>query len=347
MGIYPKTNSKGLPTGKYLVEVTANGRRVRKTAESLQEARRTEEGLRYRGRHESRSAGFSEASRGTTGYLAAAGSYTVGNLARDALVVWSESRDRRQSEQRFLTVCDVLGYHTPLAAVRTAALDDVVATLRARSLGPKTIHRYLAAFSAALRWAVSRDYLAGMPIVPWPKVGPGKDVVVSPADELRMVEYLEKAGALDVALVWKVLMATGARVGEVLELDPGSIGRDSLTFRGTKNGDDRTVPAPADLCEKAYHMAQVGWPTYRRVSLAFHRARADLQLPYAITPHVLRHTVGTRLSDAGVSVPTIGALLGHRSPRTTMGYIHPQRDAMKAAVALLTTTKGEKRDDKD
>ena len=334
MTIYPKHNRLGNPTGSYLVEVTRNGKRTRMTVRGLEEAKEAEQFLlaRYVPPDTVRPpAAFSGAPRGHL-------PYTVGRLSRDARVIWRGTKDEAQSSQRFLAVCDILGTDTPLAEVRTGALDAVVETLTARGLLPRTVHRYLAAFSAALRWALERDHIIGMPVIPWPDQGrPKVRTPISRDDEAAMLERLAKSGSPDVHLIANVLLATGARIGEILALEPADIdeANEVVTFRDTKNGDDRQVPLEAALCGRLRALALVGMPTYRRISLAFHKARKRAGIAEPVTPHVMRHTVATRLSDASVSVPTIGRMLGHRSTRTTEGYIHPEREAIKSASKVL------------
>jgi len=41
-----------------------------------------------------------------------------------------------------------------------------------------------------------------------------------------------------------------------------------------------------------------------------------------LTPHKLRHAFASAAEDVGLSVPTIGALLGHADSGVTQGYIH-------------------------
>jgi site-specific recombinase XerD len=54
----------------------------------------------------------------------------------------------------------------------------------------------------------------------------------------------------------------------------------------------------------------------------------------------LRHTYASVLASSGLSLPIIGALLGHTQPGTTARYAHllddPLRAATERAAAVIT-----------
>jgi integrase len=50
--------------------------------------------------------------------------------------------------------------------------------------------------------------------------------------------------------------------------------------------------------------------------------------------HDLRHTVGTRLTDAGVPLQAIAKLLGHTTIRVTERYSHPEESVKKGTDLL-------------
>src|SRR5262249_51417698 len=58
--------------------------------------------------------------------------------------------------------------------------------------------------------------------------------------------------------------------------------------------------------------------------------------------HDLRHTYASVLASAGLSLPVIGALLGHTQPGTTARYSHLYDDPLRAATervgAIVTGT---------
>ncbi len=59
-----------------------------------------------------------------------------------------------------------------------------------------------------------------------------------------------------------------------------------------------------------------------------------------ITPHRLRGTFATLLSEAGVPIQTIQAVMRHKSPLTTMAYLEKNRDTAALAQATIAAKIG-------
>jgi integrase len=59
----------------------------------------------------------------------------------------------------------------------------------------------------------------------------------------------------------------------------------------------------------------------RKLRQYLHEVCADAGLSTGIVPHQLRHTYATEMARAGVSLPAVMKLLGHRSPDMTMLYL--------------------------
>ncbi|WGH77483.1 tyrosine-type recombinase/integrase [Jannaschia ovalis] len=56
--------------------------------------------------------------------------------------------------------------------------------------------------------------------------------------------------------------------------------------------------------------------------------------------HDLRHTYASLLASSGVSLPVVGALLGHSQPQTTARYAHLYDDTLRAATQSVADTIG-------
>jgi integrase len=113
-----------------------------------------------------------------------------------------------------------------------------------------------------------------------------------------------------------------------------------------KNGETRGIPMTATLtgalhalkgCEAEpsapVFLTHRGTP-YRHIAKVFGSAcrRAGLT---DVTLHDLRHTFASRLVMAGVDLPTVQALMGHKTIAMTMRYTHLAPGHKRTAIAVL------------
>ena len=166
----------------------------------------------------------------------------------------------------------------------------------------------------------------------------------------------------------KLIYCAGLRLTECLNLTVNDIsGREGkLWVRGGKGGKDRMVPLSepmlADL--RAYWRVHrhplllfpnVGRGACRPDEVAARMQRADSPMPVSslqrlvvaarqeigvpqATIHTLRHSFATHLIEAGASLHTVQALLGHKRIDTTMVYLHlthrGEQDAQRLVASL-------------
>jgi integrase len=80
-------------------------------------------------------------------------------------------------------------------------------------------------------------------------------------------------------------------------------------------------------------------PHRDRISEGFRRTvrRAKLD-PAKVTPHVLRHTAITRLVEAGVDLPTVQRISGHKTLAMVARYAHVSSLHIDAAMNALDRT---------
>jgi integrase len=152
----------------------------------------------------------------------------------------------------------------------------------------------------------------------------------------------EQSHSLSVLAAIKLLIFLGARLSEVLTLEWGYVDfhTHSLRLPDSKTG-SKTVhlnaPALAVLealpriegnpyvlpgIKRNSHLVnlQAGWKALRK--------DANLE---DVRLHDLRHSFASVAAGAGMSLPTIGALLGHRHASTTNRYAHLDQDPLKHA----------------
>jgi integrase len=179
-------------------------------------------------------------------------------------------------------------------------------------------------------------------------------------DELRrLVEALAVHPQQGPANAIRLLLLTGARRGEVLgatweefDLEAGTWVKPSAH---TKQKKSHRVPlsAPARQLLAAMKAAALReaepspylFPGHSRRGTLNNLIKAWAALCEAadlkgVRVHDLRHTYASVLVGTGLSLPIIGALLGHTQPRTTSRYAHladdPLRVATERAAAVIT-----------
>ncbi|WP_167470110.1 tyrosine-type recombinase/integrase [Vreelandella andesensis] len=140
-------------------------------------------------------------------------------------------------------------------------------------------------------------------------------------DEIRaLVAAIPDHREVDRRLVVMACL-TGLRRGELLSLVPSNIqdGRIVLRPNQTKNGKARVVPVPDEAMGL---LAELPFPTTdTRLRNSFEKARAIIGRP-DLRFHDLRHTYASILANAGETMTTVQALLGHSSLTVTSRYAH-------------------------
>lgn len=101
--------------------------------------------------------------------------------------------------------------------------------------------------------------------------------------------------------------------------------------------------------ERKQREDQVGWifpsqkcntkfPHRHSMHRQFRRAAARVGLDVSqVTPHVMRHTGITRLVKAGVDLPTIQKISGHKTMAMVLRYVHLSDQHIDEAMAAIDT----------
>ncbi|HID22458.1 MAG TPA: integrase, partial [Planctomycetaceae bacterium] len=163
------------------------------------------------------------------------------------------------------------------------------------------------------------------------------------------------------AVYFWTVYSLGLRMQEGLNLQVGDIDGDRMMVhihRG-KGAKDRYIPMPS----YTLHLLRLYWITHRHKRFLFPaEGRDHKESPTAETPmspssvqgamkkitkqlnfgkkvsiHTLRHSYGTHLLEAGVSLRAIQKYMGHSSLQTTMVYLHLTESAEANAREVIET----------
>ncbi|MGC1891342.1 MAG: tyrosine-type recombinase/integrase [Stellaceae bacterium] len=226
-------------------------------------------------------------------------------------------------------------------------------------------------FSLAIRWEMRADNPArGLER----NIEPKRSRYLAGDELRRLTEALAEYKNRDAANAIRLLLLTGARRGEVLgaswdqfELEEGVWTKPSSH---TKQKREHRVPLSAPVRQLLAEMKAVAdqraaganrepsaflFPAQRRARGAAGCGHlVEIKSPWraicalaglrGVRVHDLRHTYASVLASAGLSLPIIGALLGHTQPGTTQRYAHLFDDPLRAAterVGAVVTGNGD------
>lgn len=152
---------------------------------------------------------------------------------------------------------------------------------------------------------------------------------------------LERGDAIDAL---RLIAFTGWRKSEVLTLRWGAIdfSLGAVTLGQTKTGRSEralspealallnAIPSRGEFVFPSPARADHPRTEIKRLWLRV-RARAGVEKPL----HALRHAAATIALSEGVPLATVGALLGHRDPTTTLRYARIEQEVARSAAAVL------------
>lgn len=147
----------------------------------------------------------------------------------------------------------------------------------------------------------------------------------------------------------RLLMFTGARVGEILSLEWDKINFESgiAALPDSKTG-FKILQLPAPALAVLNNLPRVSNWVFPADSASGHMvnikdAWGDVLKQAGLTGwrlHDLRHAFASMMVNSGASLPIVGKILGHNNPNTTQRYAHleqnPARKAAEEAAAKIS-----------
>ncbi len=174
---------------------------------------------------------------------------------------------------------------------------------------------------------------------------------LSEEEMARLGDALVQAEASGSASIWviaaiRLLILTGARLNEILTLkwDYVNFERQHLRLPESKTG-IRSVYLNAPALEVLSSMPRIEGNPYVICGNKPGAHFVNLQKPWRrirekagledVRIHDLRHSFASVAAVGGMSLPVIGALLGHSQPQTTARYAHLSADPLKEASDII------------
>jgi integrase len=219
----------------------------------------------------------------------------------------------------------------PLKDVKTIHIDAFVDSMEG-VLKDATINRKLTNVHSVLKYANDRDWIVKMPKVTWRSEDNSRVRWISQKEEETMLALLEQWGEHEIARFVTVLLDTGMRRGELLNLKEKDVDGDWIRLWTSKTKGARSIPlserAKAALSQGTF---EIKLGELRAVwSKLKHEMGLDADDDFVL--HTLRHTAATRTLAKTKNVVVVQRLLGHKNVQTTLRYAHLSDEELLSAV---------------
>ena len=229
-----------------------------------------------------------------------------------------------------------------------------IVDLLEQNITTRSINRKLSTLKSYFQFLVKRAVLAANPMlkVIAPKVGKRLPIVI-PADRLEFlfeqVEFSNDFKGVRDKMILELLYQTGIRRSELINLIDQNIDLEGLTIKVLGKGKkERLVPISHKLSRALQNYMTVRNATFplELFNVLFLTEKGKKLYPkkvYSIvnhylslvtteeqrSPHVLRHSFATHLSNNGADLNAIKELLGHSSLAATQVYTHNSIERLK------------------
>lgn len=211
-----------------------------------------------------------------------------------------------------------------------------------------TANQWLTYLRLVCKWAMRRRMIRAVPFdVRELRLKRKPKPLLPTARVTDLLDRADRAARKDPALVLilHLQIGLGLRSGEARRACWENVDWDRGTYTPSETKGGEVVPRPMPpwlIAALKPHAKPLGWivPSTRngqpvsagRLARLLDHACRDLGIP-RLTPHSLRRTYATWLSEEGLPIQDISLILGHKSIKTTMGYL--EHDLSRVKIAQL------------
>lgn len=241
---------------------------------------------------------------------------------------------------------------TKPAQVTPAGIRSWLAHLKEDGLSARSINRKLSSLKAFFKYMVRSGVLPQTPLatVIAPKASRRLPSFVPEQELLDLLESLrftEDWKGVNARMLFSLFYSTGMRLSELIQLKPDHVdkGRKVVKILG-KGNKERLVPLTAGVLDligeyerlkaerfeetTALLVTEKGKKLYPKYAyLLVHQYLSAIRTLEKRSPHILRHSFATHLTNRGANLNAVKELLGHSSLAATQVYTHNSIDKLR------------------
>lgn len=242
----------------------------------------------------------------------------------------------------------------PIASVNAGFVRSWLAEMRNEDITPKSLNRKISSLKSFFKYLMKAGEIRQSPMttIAAPKVGKRLPSFVAQNDMNALQQYVEFPdtwkGQTD-KLLLDLLYATGMRLSELINLKESQVDNANCQVKVLGKGSkERIIPVSTDIINQLaayaknkkkipgetacpnFFVNEKGKPLYAKY--VYNVVKANLSLVTTLkkkSPHVLRHTFATHLTNNGADLNAIKELLGHSSLAATQIYTHNTIEKLK------------------
>lgn len=241
-----------------------------------------------------------------------------------------------------------------LSTITAPMIRSWLAELRNKEIQPRSLHRKISSLKSFFKYHLRQGSIIQNPVttIISPKISKRLPSFVQAKDITTLFEHVEFSDdwkGKTARLGLQILYNTGIRLSELIGLGENQIDINNQTIKVLGKGNkERIIPISATLIKDMQHYMQEKRNQFQDINTeillvtekgkklyskyVYLQVKQYLSLITTIdkkSPHILRHSFATHLTNNGADLNAVKELLGHTSLAATQVYTHNSIEKLK------------------
>jgi integrase/recombinase XerC len=242
----------------------------------------------------------------------------------------------------------------PLNGIRHTHIRSWLASMKEKDISSKTINRKISSLKSFFKYLVKKEILENTPTdkIITPKIGKRLPDFIKAEDAAKLIGSLkstENWKGLNTKMLITLFYNTGMRLSELISLKEKNIDFHKKQIKVLGKGNkERIIPLSSEIVTNIKEYIQYKKREFANPAdtllVTEKGQKMYAKYPYLVvksflsseiktlskkSPHVLRHSFATHLSNNGADLNAIKELLGHSSLAATQVYTHNTIEKLK------------------